>query len=179
MAEEVDDVMAIFSRAVADSESKWRFCKSSEFGFKSIAGLLSAHEVLDMFCLILDKVNSSAEPVAANVGEPGMLTVGVVVVALGHIFFSAVCIPFVVLGDRSKISCPDSREGKRNCLRLLVGFSTGPLLFFRVVAALGLGNVVDSLFLLLCPGGDGEVVVLLKLDLAFICAEEEDTAADE
>lgn len=40
--EEVGELMAIFSLAVADSDSKCRFCKSSELGFKSNGfGLLS------------------------------------------------------------------------------------------------------------------------------------------
>lgn len=103
-----------------------------------------------MLFLIFVKAIPSDEP-AVVVGEAGMLTVALIAL------LSAVCKPLAVLcaEDKSKMSCPDSLEGNRNCLRLLVGFSDDPLPFFMVVTS--------EFFSVLCR----VVLVLLKPGLEF------------
>lgn len=129
--EVVDELMAIFSLAVADSESKCKFCKSSDMGESSSCFLMTwsiafelallevAVVVVVILCLILFKAISSVLPVEV-VG--GVLGVGVVDNLNGCFSVTPFADVFVE-ADKSSISWPDSLEGNLNCLRLLLAFS--------------------------------------------------------
>lgn len=128
--EVVDLLIAIFSLAVADSESKCRFCKSSAMGESSSCFLIPLFIVLELavlevvvvviFCLILFKAISSELPSEVIMW---LFVVGLAVVS-GFIGCISVT-QFVGSFDdvKSSISWPDSLEGSLNCLRLLLGFS--------------------------------------------------------